>query len=91
MPEHETITVTLPSDMAAELRALVAARRYASPSQAIEEALADWRDKHRLRDQRRESIRARIRESLDDPRPSLSEAEVARRIADHAAAKPPRG
>lgn len=82
MPDHETLAITLPAALAAELRALVESGRYLSPSQAVAEALEDWRDKQRLRAERLASIRARIREADEETEPPLTDDEVAQHLDD---------
>lgn len=72
----ETISITLAPDTLRAVRESVEAGEYASVDALLDAAV------HALQRQRREnaeqldSIRARIRRSLDDPRPSLSIDEV---------------
>jgi len=76
MQNAEKISVTITPDMLRLLRESVAAGEYASTSEALRDAVRVWQ-RQRIEDaQRLEGIRARIRRSLDDPRPSLSEEEV---------------
>jgi len=82
MDGAEDLTITVSPDMIRDLRDRVAARAYASPSEIVRDAL-------RLRQERRredaaiiEGIRARIRQSLDDPRPNMSLTEVNARVSD---------
>ena len=76
MPPAETISITLAPDTLRTVRQSVEAGEYASVEAMLDEAV------HALQRQRRENaarldvIRARIRRSLDDPRPPLSIDEV---------------
>lgn len=54
--------------------------RFASASEVIRAGLRLLSDQEQERESRREAVRAWIRESLDDPRPSLSEDEVVARV-----------
>ncbi len=76
----ETINVTLAPDTLRAVRESVEAGEYTSVDALLDEAV------HALQRQRRENaeqldlIRARIRRSLDDPRPPLSLEEVEARM-----------
>ena len=80
LPMGETINVTLAPDTLRALRESVEAGEYTSVDALLDEAV------HALQRQRRENaeqldlIRARIRRSLDDPRPPLSLEEVEARM-----------
>lgn len=75
MPDGDTISVILPTEVVNELRGLVAAGEYASESDAIRDAVMLWRGQ-RANDELFGNIRARIQESLNDPHPSLSMDEI---------------
>lgn len=76
MQNAEKISITLPPDMLRLLRDSVAAGEYASTSEALRDAVRTWH-RQRLEDaERLTALRARVRRSLDDPRPSLNEAEL---------------
>ncbi len=79
--ESETLTFTLPKDVAEMLRHEVEAGTYASSSELVYEALRTWDELRRARAERLETVRARIREAADDPR-RLSDEEVARHFAE---------
>ena len=64
MGKHERITVTMPEEMAAKLRAAVEAGEYATTSEIVREALRDWGDEQ----QRRETENAAMRAILDKAR-----------------------
>ena len=80
LPMGETISITLAPDTLRAVRESVEAGEYASVDALLDEAV------HALQRQRRENaeqldlIRARIRRSLDDPRPPLSLEEVEARM-----------
>jgi antitoxin ParD1/3/4 len=72
----EEISVTVSAEMLHTIRASVAAGEYGSTSEAIRDAVRLWQ-RQRLEDaERLNVIRARIRRSLDDPRPDLTLEEV---------------
>jgi antitoxin ParD1/3/4 len=76
----EKISVTMTPDMLRIIRESVASGEYASTSEALRDAVRVWQ-RQRLEDaERLGAIRARIRRSLDDPRPDLSEEEVDARL-----------
>ncbi|MGN6268466.1 MAG: ribbon-helix-helix domain-containing protein [Sphingomonas sp.] len=80
MQNAEKISVTVTPDMLKQLRASVDAGEYASTSEAMRDALRVWQ-RLRLEDaERLDAIRARVRRSIEDPRPSLSETEVGMRL-----------
>lgn len=64
MGKLERITVTMPEEMAAKLRAAVEAGEYATTSEIVREALRDWGDEQ----QRRETENAAMRAILDKAR-----------------------
>lgn len=76
MPQAEKISVTMTPDMLRSIRESVEAGDYASTSEAMRDAVRVWQ-RQRLEDaERLAAIRARVRRSLDDPRPSLSAGET---------------
>jgi antitoxin ParD1/3/4 len=63
------------------IRETVADGEYASTSEAIRDTIRVW---HRTRTEdteRLKTIRSKLRQSIDDPRPSLTEPEVDARLA----------
>ena len=70
------LTITMPPDMIRDLRASVAAGEYGSTSEAIRDALRVWHRQRIENAERLTAIRARIRRSLDDPRPDMTLEEV---------------
>ena len=80
MPPAEKISITMTPDMLRAVRESVASGEYASTSEVVRDAVRVWL-RQRLEDHERlEVIRARIRRSLDDPRPDLDEEEVDARL-----------
>ena len=74
------ISITLPPDMLHRLREAVAAGEYASTSEALRDAVRLWQRQRSEDAERVAALRARAHRSLADPRPSLTEAEIASRI-----------
>jgi antitoxin ParD1/3/4 len=60
MAEIERMTITLPSDMAAIVKAAVEGGDYASSSEVVREALRDWKMKRALRMQELTSLQAAV-------------------------------
>lgn len=82
MQTAQKVSITVTPDMMQALRESVNSGEFATTSEAMRDALRVWR-RQRLEDaERLEALRARVRRSLDDPRPSLSadeaEAEMSR-------------
>lgn len=76
MRNAERVTITLTADMLQSVRDTVEAGEFATTSEAMRDAVRVWR-RQRLEDaERLNAMRARIRLSLDDPRPSLTEHEA---------------
>jgi antitoxin ParD1/3/4 len=76
----EKLSITLPADMARMVRDKVEGGSYASNSEVIREALRVWQEREAMKMQRLHEIRAKIAESVDDPRPSLTAKEVGKRL-----------
>lgn len=81
MAAPEKITVTLTPKMARAVRASVDSGEYASASEVVWEALRGWQRQRAEHAERLASVGARVRRSVDDPRPSLSESELDRELA----------
>ena len=80
MPAAEKISVTMTPDMLRAIRESVEAGEYASTSEALRDAVRVWQ-RQRLEDaERLAALRARVRRSLDDPRPDLEEKDVEARL-----------
>jgi antitoxin ParD1/3/4 len=80
MQSCEKISVTMTPEMLRIVRQSVEAGEYASTSEALRDAVRVWA-RQRIEDaERLTAIRARIRRSLDDPRPSLSAEDTQREM-----------
>ena len=75
MPAVERITITMPAEMAATLKATVADGQYASTSEVVREALRDWERSRETERRDLEALRDAIRIG-DESGPSISAAEV---------------
>ena len=80
MQNAEKISVTMTADMLDAIRASVEAGEYASTSEALRDAVRLWQRRRAEDAERLKAIQARIRRSIDVPRPSLSEAELEARL-----------
>lgn len=81
MQTAEKISITMTPEMMRLVRASVEAGEYASTSEVFRDAVRVWQREREERAERLEAIKARIRKSLDDPRPSLSIEQVRKRLA----------
>lgn len=72
----ETISITLAPDTLRAVRESVEAGEYASVDALLDEAVHALQRQRRADAEQLDDIRARIRRSLDDPRPPLSVDEV---------------
>lgn len=68
----EKLSITLPADMVSLIKARVQSGSYASTSEVLREAMRTWLRHEEEHEGRMAAIRARIQQSLDDPRPSVS-------------------
>jgi antitoxin ParD1/3/4 len=80
MRPAEKLSITLPADMARMVRDKVEGGAYASNSEVIREALRTWQEREAMKAHRLEEIREKIAESINDPRPSLTDKDVGRRL-----------
>jgi antitoxin ParD1/3/4 len=80
LPMGETISITLAPDTLRAVRKSVEAGEYASVDALLNEAVHALQRQRREDAERLDDIRARIRRSLDDPRPPRSLEEVRARI-----------
>ena len=91
MASSEPLTLTVPPDVAQWLRDAVSAGEYASVDDALADAVSTWSRREEEREDELAWIRAKVRASLADPDPDLSEEEVDERLRliavnlDHAA------
>ena len=71
MTAVEKISITLTPEMNRIIKSRVAAGDFASSSELIREALRVWQRREEEHQERLASIRARLQESIGDPRPPL--------------------
>ena len=76
MQSAEKISITMTPEMLRVIRESVEAGEYASTSEVIRDAMRVWQRQREEHAETIKSIKARIRRSLDDPRPSLTSEEV---------------
>ncbi len=82
MQHAEKISITMTPEMMQVIRASVASGEYASTSEALRDAVRIWQRDRREHAERLEAIRQRVKTSMDDPRPSLGEGDVQKRLQD---------
>jgi antitoxin ParD1/3/4 len=80
MEPAEKLSITLPASLARIVRQKVESGAYASNSEVIRDALRAWQEREMERERQLDSIRARLQEAADDPRPPLSAEEVTKRL-----------
>ena len=66
MPGIERMTITMPSDMAAVLKAAVEGGDYASTSEVVREALREWKLRRAMQTQEIAALKADIEKGLAD-------------------------
>lgn len=76
MQPAEKISITMPPEMMRLIRDSIEAGEYASTSEVLRDAMRAWLRQREEHQERLESIRARVRQSLDDPRPSVPMEEA---------------
>jgi antitoxin ParD1/3/4 len=80
MDHAEKLSITLPASLARVVREKVSSGAYASNSEVIRDALRAWQEQGLERDERLASIRARIDEALNDPRPLIPARKVSAKL-----------
>lgn len=78
----EKLSITLPPEMVAAIKERVNSGRYASTSEVLREAMRSWLRDEEEHSERLTAIKARIKRSLDDPRPSVPLDEAFGRVTD---------
>jgi antitoxin ParD1/3/4 len=76
----EKLSVTITAPMAERIRAEVEAGHYGSTSEVIREALRLWEKQQ----QELDLLRARVKASIEDPRPRVPIKEAFEQIREHA-------
>lgn len=65
MSQVEKLSIAVPAEMAAELRAAVEAGEYSSVSEVIRNALRDWRVRRKFEALEADELRRLVREGID--------------------------
>jgi antitoxin ParD1/3/4 len=81
MAKLERITITMPEEMAAKMRAAVESGEYATTSEIVREALRDWNELQERRQIKLERLRALIQEGLESE--SLDGESVLNELQDY--------
>ncbi|WP_426228957.1 ribbon-helix-helix domain-containing protein [Pararhizobium sp. DWP3-4] len=76
----EKLSITLPSEMVDAIKSRVEAGSHASTSEVIREAMRTWLRLEEEHEERIEGLRARVKHSLEDPRPNLTGKQVRERL-----------
>jgi antitoxin ParD1/3/4 len=76
----ETINVTLPAEIVRAIREEVDNGAYASADEVIEEALRQWQEGETEPPEVTAYMRQKIKEALEDPRPSVPIEEAIERL-----------
>lgn len=79
MTNIEKLSVALTAEMVAELRAAVAGGDYGSVSEAVREALRDWRLRRKFETLENEELRRLVQEGIDSG-PGLDAHDVFARL-----------
>jgi antitoxin ParD1/3/4 len=82
MQNAEKISITMTPQMMNIIRACVESGEYASTSEVLRDALRVWLREREERAEHLETIKARIKKSVDDPRPSISSEEMKKRLKE---------
>ena len=72
MPTIEKLSIALPTEMAAIIRAAVELGEYSSNSEVIRDALRDWTHKRKLREQSLTGLRKQWQEAVADDSEGLA-------------------
>ena len=76
MSGFESLSVTIPSELADALRDAASSGEFSTTQDALADALTIWARRHEDQEDDLAWVRAKIRASIADPRPSLSIAQV---------------
>lgn len=87
MSKLERITVTMPEEMVAKLRAAVEAGEYATTSEIVREALRDWSDEQQRREDENAAMRVILAKARAGKRYTADEvfAKAQKRVDEIAA------
>ncbi|KAA1178032.1 ribbon-helix-helix protein, CopG family [Rhizobium tropici] len=73
---NEKLSISLPSEMVAAIKARVDAGSYSSTSEVLRAAVWVWLREEEEYQQRIAAIRQKVKASLDDPRPNVSLQDI---------------
>lgn len=76
MQTAEKVSITMTPEMLRVIRETVNAGEYASTSEVVRDAMRVWQRDREEHSERLNAIRARVRQSFEDPRPDLNEDEA---------------
>ena len=76
MATTEKLSITIPAHFAKLVREKVRSGTYSSNSEVIREALRVWETQNEVKQTRLDALKQAIRESLNDPRPSIPADKV---------------
>jgi antitoxin ParD1/3/4 len=80
MSTIEKLSITLPQEMVSAIKSRVEAGSYASTSEVLREAMRLWLRQEEEHEERMAVLRSRVQQSLADPRPNLTSAEMRDRL-----------
>ncbi|WIY51677.1 type II toxin-antitoxin system ParD family antitoxin [Devosia sp. YIM 151766] len=80
----EKLSITLPAEMVAAIKESVDSGRYSSTSEVLREAMRAWMRDEEEHAERLAALRARIKRSLDDPKPTVPLDDAFVRVRAHA-------
>jgi len=80
MSTVEKISIALPPEMVAVVRSAVDTGEYASSSEVVRDALRDWTQKRRLRQQGIEELRQVWQQAIKDQTPGVPADDVLNRL-----------
>jgi antitoxin ParD1/3/4 len=81
MQNAEKISITMTPQMMNTIRACVESGEYASTSEVLRDAMRVWQRERIERAEHLESIKTRIKKSVEDPRPRQPLSEVKKRLS----------
>jgi len=77
---EQKLNITLPDDMADAIKDRVESGRYNSTDDAMRAAIGALLREEASHDEHLDSVRDRIRKSMNDPRPNLTGSEVRKHL-----------
>jgi antitoxin ParD1/3/4 len=80
MSTIEKLSITLPQEMVSAIKSRVEAGSYASTSEVLREAMRLWLRQEEEHEERMMVLRSRVQQSLADPRPNLTSAQMRDRL-----------